>query len=99
MVTLGTIVKPIGLAPKEEVDEDMRKMIMIMIQKTNMMMSLAEPYAFLVVFVRATLQRDSSLPTDRIKYELVHEPEAWIDDYLQTIKVQGGTKETAIQSL
>jgi hypothetical protein len=30
---------------------------------------------------------------------VVHEPEAWLDDYLQTIKVHGGTKATTIQSL
>ena len=39
------------------------------------------------------------LPTDKIKYEGVQEPEAWLDDYLQTIKVHGGTKATAMQSL
>ena len=43
--------------------------------------------------------RRFKLPTDKIKYEGVQEPEAWLDDYLQTIKVHGGTKTTAMQSL
>jgi hypothetical protein len=46
-------VESIGLAPRGEVDEDMRKMSTIMILKT--MMILAEPYASLIVFVRLTL--------------------------------------------
>jgi hypothetical protein len=39
------------------------------------------------------------LPIDRQKYDGLQEPEAWPDDYLRTIKVQGGTKATAMQSL
>jgi hypothetical protein len=39
------------------------------------------------------------LPTDRQKYDDHQEPKAWLDDYLHTIKVQGGTKATAMQSL
>jgi hypothetical protein len=91
----GTIlhkVESTGLAPRGEVDEDMRKMSTTMIQKTKTMMSLVGPYVLLVVFLRSTLQRDSS-------FLRIHEPEAWLDDYVQTIKVHGGTKETAMQSL
>jgi hypothetical protein len=39
------------------------------------------------------------LSTDKMKYEGLQEPEAWLDDYLQTITVQGGTKATSMQSL
>jgi hypothetical protein len=39
------------------------------------------------------------LPMDKIKYEGVQEPEVWLDEYLQTIRVQGGTKATAMRSL
>jgi hypothetical protein len=34
-----------------------------------------------------------------MKYKGLQEPEAWLDDYLQTIKVHGGTKATAMQNL
>jgi hypothetical protein len=36
------------------------------------------------------------LPMDKIKYEGIHKPEAWLADYLQTIKVHGGTKATTM---
>jgi hypothetical protein len=38
------------------------------------------------------------LHADKIKYEGVQEPEAWLNDYLQTIRVHGGTKTTVMQS-
>jgi hypothetical protein len=56
-----------------------------------------------VCFSRRVRKTDTpkgfKLPTDKIKYEGVQEPEAWLDDYLQTIKVHGGTKAIAMQSL
>jgi hypothetical protein len=36
---------------------------------------------------------------DKKIHKLIQEPEAWLDDYLQTIKVHGGTKFTAMQSM
>jgi hypothetical protein len=55
-----------------------------------------------VCFSRRVRKTDTpkgfKLPTDKIKYEGVEEPEAWLDDYLQTIKIHGGTKATAMQN-
>jgi hypothetical protein len=39
------------------------------------------------------------LPHDQQKYDGSHEPQSWLSDYLHAVKILGGTKETAIQSL
>jgi hypothetical protein len=36
---------------------------------------------------------------DQQKYDGSQEPQSWLSDYLQAIKILGGTKETAMQSL
>jgi hypothetical protein len=78
MAMPGTILhraESTGLAPRGEVDEDTRKMSMRMIQKTK---------SGAVCFSRCIRKIDTpkgfKLPTDKIKYEGVHEPEAWLDD-------------------
>jgi hypothetical protein len=50
--------------------------------------------------VRKTIvPKGFKLPTDKIKYEGFQEPKSWLDDYLQRIRVHGGTKATTMQSL
>jgi hypothetical protein len=39
------------------------------------------------------------LPHDQQKYDGSQEPQSWILDYLQAVKILGGTKETAMRSL
>jgi hypothetical protein len=39
------------------------------------------------------------LPHDQQKYDGSQEPQSWLSDYLQAVKILGGTKEIAIQSL
>jgi hypothetical protein len=39
------------------------------------------------------------LPHDQQKYDGSQEPQSWLSDYLQAVKILGGTKETAMQSL
>jgi hypothetical protein len=39
------------------------------------------------------------LPYDQQKYDGSQEPQSWLSDYLQAVKILGGTKETAMQSL
>jgi hypothetical protein len=39
------------------------------------------------------------LPHDQQKYDGSQEPQSWLLDYLQAVKLLGGTKETAMQSL
>jgi hypothetical protein len=39
------------------------------------------------------------LPHDQQKYDGSQEPQSWLLDYLQAIKILGGSKETAMQSL
>jgi hypothetical protein len=39
------------------------------------------------------------LPSDTIKYDGQDEPLAWLEDFLQTVKLQRGTKTTAMQSM
>jgi hypothetical protein len=38
------------------------------------------------------------LPHDQQKYDGLQEPELWLSDYLQSIKILGGSKATAMQS-
>jgi hypothetical protein len=39
------------------------------------------------------------LPHDQQKYDGSQDPQSWLSDYLQAVKILGGTKETAMQSL
>jgi hypothetical protein len=39
------------------------------------------------------------LPHNQQKYDGSQEPESWLTDYLQAIKILGGSKATAMQSL
>jgi hypothetical protein len=39
------------------------------------------------------------LPHDQQKYNGSQEPQSWLSDYLQAVKILGGTRETAMQSL
>jgi hypothetical protein len=39
------------------------------------------------------------LPHDQQKYGGSQEPQSWLSDYLQAVKILGGTRETAMQSL
>jgi hypothetical protein len=50
--------------------------------------------------VRTTpVPKGFKLPHDQHKYDGSQEPQSWLSDYLQAVKIQGGTKETAMQSL
>jgi hypothetical protein len=50
--------------------------------------------------VRATpVPKGFKLPHDQQKYDGSQEPQSWLSDYLQAVKICGGTKETAMQSL
>jgi hypothetical protein len=39
------------------------------------------------------------LPHDQQKYDRSQEPQSWLSDYLQAVKLLGGTREIAMQSL
>jgi hypothetical protein len=39
------------------------------------------------------------LPHDQQKYDGSQEPQSWLSDYLQAVKILGGSKETTMQSL
>jgi hypothetical protein len=45
------------------------------------------------------LPKGFKLPHDQQKYDGSQEPQSWLSDYLQAVKILGGTKETAMQSL
>jgi hypothetical protein len=50
--------------------------------------------------VRTTpVPKGFKLPHDQQKYNGSQEPQSWLLDYLQAVKILGGTKETAMQSL
>jgi hypothetical protein len=50
--------------------------------------------------VRTTpLPKGFKLPHDQQKYDGSQESQSWLSDYLQTVKILGGTKETSMQSL
>jgi hypothetical protein len=50
--------------------------------------------------VRITpVSKGFKLPHDQQKYDGSQEPQSWLSDYLQAIKLLGGTRETAMQSL
>jgi hypothetical protein len=39
------------------------------------------------------------VPHDQQKYDGSQEPQSWLSDYLQAVRILGGSKETAMQSL
>jgi hypothetical protein len=39
------------------------------------------------------------LPHDQQKYDGLQEPESWLSDYLQAVKILGGSKAKVMQSL
>jgi hypothetical protein len=50
--------------------------------------------------VRTTpVPKGFKLPHDQQKYDGSQEPQSWLSDYLQAVKILGGTKKTAMQSL
>jgi hypothetical protein len=50
--------------------------------------------------VRTTpVPKGFKLPHDQQKYDGSQEPQSWLSDYLQAVKILGRTKETAMQSL
>jgi hypothetical protein len=50
--------------------------------------------------VRTTpVPKGFKLPHDQQKYDGSQEPQSWLSDYLQAVKILGGSKEIAMQSL
>jgi hypothetical protein len=50
--------------------------------------------------VRTTpVPKGFKLPHDQQKYDVSQEPQSWLLDYLQTVRILGGSKETTMQSL
>jgi hypothetical protein len=50
--------------------------------------------------VRTTpVPKGFKLPHDQQKYNGSQEPQSWLSDYLQAVKILGRTKKTAMQSL
>jgi hypothetical protein len=50
--------------------------------------------------VRTTpVPKGFKLPHDQQKYDGSQEPSSWLSDYLQAVRILGGTKETTMQSL
>jgi hypothetical protein len=50
--------------------------------------------------VRKTLvSKGFKLPHDQQKYDGSQEPESWLSDYLQAVKILGGSKAIAMKSL
>jgi hypothetical protein len=48
---------------------------------------------------RTQVPKGFKLPRDQQKYVGLQEPESWLSDYLQAMKILGGSKETAMQML
>jgi hypothetical protein len=50
--------------------------------------------------VRTTpVPKGLKLPHDQQKYDGSQEPQSWLSDYLQAVRILGGSKETTMQSL
>jgi hypothetical protein len=50
--------------------------------------------------VRSTpVPKGFKLPHDQKKYDGSQEPQSWLSDYLQAVRILGGSKETTMQSL
>jgi hypothetical protein len=94
--TISHRTESTGPAPSGGVNAEMMKMITKMIMRIKRMRkSLVVPLAFLAGFARQLFQRDSSSLWIK-KYEGVQELEAWLEDYLQTIRAHGGTKDMVV---
>jgi hypothetical protein len=48
---------------------------------------------------RVPVPKEFKLPHDQKKYDGSQEPQSWLSDYLQAVKILGGSKETTMQSL
>jgi hypothetical protein len=48
---------------------------------------------------RTLVPKGFKLPHDQQKYDGSQEPESWLSDYLQAVKILGGSKATTMQSL
>jgi hypothetical protein len=48
---------------------------------------------------RALVPKGFKLPHDQQKYDGSQEPQSWLSDYLQVVKILRGSMETAMQSL
>jgi hypothetical protein len=48
---------------------------------------------------RTRVPKGFKLPHDQQKYDGSQEPRLWLSDYLQVVKILGGTRETVMQSL
>jgi hypothetical protein len=48
---------------------------------------------------RTRVPKGFKLPHDQQKYNGLQEPTLWLSDYLQAVKILGGTRATAMQSL
>jgi hypothetical protein len=48
---------------------------------------------------RTQVPKGFKLPHDQLKYDGSQEPRLWLSDYLQAVKILGGTRATAMQSL
>jgi hypothetical protein len=48
---------------------------------------------------RVPVPKGFKLPHDQQKYDGSEEPQSWLSDYLQAVKILGGSKEIAMQSL
>jgi hypothetical protein len=55
-------------------------------------------HALLAGFTGCKYPKDSSYPTIK-KNDSSQEPQSWLSDYLQAVKILGGSKETTMQSL
>jgi hypothetical protein len=48
---------------------------------------------------RTQVTKGFKLPHDQQKYDVSQEPELWLSDYLQAVKILRGSRATAMQSL
>jgi hypothetical protein len=48
---------------------------------------------------RMQVPKGFKLPLDQQKYDGSQEPDLWLSDYLQAVKILGGSRATAMQSL
>jgi hypothetical protein len=48
---------------------------------------------------RMQVPKGFKLPHDQQKYDGSQEPKLWLSDYLQAVKILGGSRATAMQSL
>jgi hypothetical protein len=70
------------------------------IHTTTKMMKLRwGHHASLEGFAEHWYPKDSSYPHNQHKYDELQEPQSWLSDYLQAVKILRGSKEIAIQSL